>query len=528
MAQQSPSAQRAGSASTGTWVLVATILASSMAFIDGSALNVALDALQKDLHATGADLLWVVNAYLLLLASLILLGGSLGDHFGRNRIFRFGILLFSGASLASGLSPSIGFLIAARAIQGIGGALMVPGSLAIISANFPAEQRGGAIGIWSAAGTITTIGGPLLGGFLANSGFWRGVFFINLPLAAIALIALARVPETRDETATARLDYAGTALVAIGLAGLTYGAIAFGGSATGGPSVGLAALAIGVAALIAFVLVERRVAHPLVDFTLFRSRTFRGANLMTALLYGALGGALLFLPLNLIQVQGYPAAVAGFTFLPFTAALAVISPFTGRLLRRFGPRLLLTAGPIVVAAGFVLMTLPGLTAGPADYFTAYFPAILVIGIGMGITVAPLTTAVMGSAPSSHAGVASGINNAVSRSAQVLATAILGAVALGVFAGHLEGRTAGLPLSEPDRAALRLEAANLANARIPAAVSDEVRDSTQLAIKLAFVDTFRQVVLLAAVAAVLSGVMSWFQIEAQIQPRDDEGTASAAA
>lgn len=504
----------------GTWVLVATILASGMAFIDGSALNVALDALQKDLHASGADLLWVVNAYLLCLAALILLGGSLGDHFGRNRIFRAGIVLFSGASMACGLAPSTGFLITMRAIQGIGGALMVPGSLAIISANFAPAQRGQAIGIWSAAGTITTLGGPLLGGFLASSGFWRGVFFINLPLAVVALVALARVPETRDENAPRSLDYIGTALVAIGLAGLTYGAIALSGEVSGGPILALAALGLGAVALVAFVLTERRIANPLVDFRLFRSRTFRGANLMTALLYGALGGALLFLPLNLIQVQGYPASIAGFNFLPFTILLAVISPFTGRLMKRFGPRVLLTVGPLIVAAGFVLMALPGLTGGPEDYFVSFFPAIVVLGLGMGITVAPLTTAVMGSAPASRAGIASGINNAVARSAQVLATAILGAVALSAFAGHLDARTAALPLPPAARAALLAEAANLANARIPADLSDDLRKQTQEAVKLAFVDTFRQVILLAAGGAALSGMLSAWQVSNRLDP--DEG------
>src|SRR5579859_5408889 len=271
-----------------------------MAFIDGSALNVALPALQKDLQATGADLLWVVNGYLLLLASLILIGGSLGDRFGRKQVFRAGIIIFSVSSFVCGISPSIGLLIAARVVQGIGGALMVPGSLAIISATFQGDQKGQAIGIWSAAGTITTIAGPLLGGFLAGAGLWRAVFFINIPLAVLALISLTHVDESRDESASPHLDYAGTVLVILGLAGLTYGALNL---SMGGGAASVIGLSVGVVALVAFVLVEWRSSHPMVNLALFRSRTFSGTNLMTALLYGALSGALFLFPLNLIQVQ---------------------------------------------------------------------------------------------------------------------------------------------------------------------------------------------------------------------------------
>src|SRR6266540_499832 len=301
----------------GGWVLIATILASSMAFIDGSALNVALPALQADLHATGAQLLWIVNAYLLMLAALILVGGSLGDRLGRKKVFMAGIGLFMLASLACGLAPTVELLIGARVIQGIGGALMIPGSLAIIGASFGAEQRGRAIGTWSAATTLVTIAGPVLGGFLAGAGLWRGVFLINLPLGIAALLVLYfKVSESRDETVDRAIDYLGAILVALGLAGLTYGFIS-------APTRGFddiqsaGALVVGVGALAAFVVVESRTPHPMLPLRLFRSRTFSGTNLLTLFLYGALSVGIFFLSLNLVQVQGYSQSLAGLAFTPF-------------------------------------------------------------------------------------------------------------------------------------------------------------------------------------------------------------------
>src|SRR5690348_8364901 len=391
--------------STETWTLVATILASSMAFIDGTALNVALPALQKELHADGAQLLWIVNAYLLTLAALILLGGSLGDHYGRKRIFGLGIVIFALASLACGLAPTIGFLLIMRIIQGIGGALMVPGSLAIIEAIFREDRRGQGIGLWSSFSTLTTIMGPAIGGVLAGAGLWRFVFFINLPLAAVSLFALTRVPETRDEEAPRQLDYPGVALVAVGLGLLTFGAIQFGAATRSAAQTtgAIVAIVAGIAALVAFVFVEARSTHPLVRLDLFRSRVFTGTNVMCVFLYGALSGALFFLPLNLIQIQGYSATIAGFALLPFSIFLAILSPIMGRLVDRVGPRIPLTVGPIIVALGFILLSLPGITAGPSAYWYTYFPGSILLGLGMGITVTPLTTAVMGSVAASHAG-----------------------------------------------------------------------------------------------------------------------------
>src|SRR5262245_5184045 len=365
---------------SGRWVLVATITASSMAFIDGAALNVALDALQRDLRATGVDLIWIINGYLLFLASLILLGGSLGDHYGRKRIFRIGIVLFSSASFVCGISPNTTILIAARMVQGVGGALMVPGSLAIISASFGPDERGKAIGTWSSFATITTLVAPALGGFLAGAGLWRAVFFINIPLALLSLYALTKVPETRDEASPRRLDYPGTVLIALGLAGLTYGTIGLAQSngASAFDPIPLTAVIGGIAAILGFVWVEARSDHPMVPLTLFKQRTFLGTNLDTIFLYGALSGTTLFLPLNLIQVQGYSADLAGLTLLPLLLLLASLSPIMGRLLPRTGPRLPMVLGPVLVGTAFILLSLPGLTNGPADYWTTYFPAIILL------------------------------------------------------------------------------------------------------------------------------------------------------
>jgi EmrB/QacA subfamily drug resistance transporter len=514
------------------WTLVGTILASSMAFIDSSALNVVLSDLQRDLGASGAELLWIVNAYLLMLAALILTGGALGDRFGRKRIFSMGIALFAAASLACGFAPTIGLLLAGRVIQGIGGALMVPGSLAIITATFKRRRRGWAIGIWSAASTLTTMAGPAVGGVFASLGVWRLVFFINVPLAVIALYALTHVPETRDESATGRFDVAGTLLVALGLFGITFGAIGL-GNRSGAESVNpLDALSLigGVVALALFVVVEMRSAHPMMPLSIFRSRTFTGTNVMCVFLYGALSGTFFFFPLNLIQIQGYNPALAGLANLPFSIVLAILSPMMGRLVDRVGPRLLLTVGPGVVALGFVLLALPGITIGPVAYWWTYFPGILVIGVGMGITVAPLTTAVMSSAPSEHSGVASGVNIAVTRSAQVLALAILGGVAIFTFSSALQTRANSLPLSEEQRATLAASADKLGETPPPPGLNQQTAAQVTTAVQESFVNTFRLLSIISACMALLSAALAWLLVESpgQIRQEATSGQGSARA
>ncbi len=495
------------------WTLVGTILASSMAFIDSSALNVVLSTLQRDLGASGAQLLWIVNAYLLMMAALILTGGSLGDRYGRKRIFSMGIAIFATASLACGIAPTIGLLLAGRVIQGIGGALMVPGSLAIISATFKRRRRGWAIGVWSAASTLTTMAGPAVGGIFASLGVWRLVFFINVPLAVVALFALTHVPETRDETVTGHFDVAGTLLVALGLFGVTFGAIGLGNhSGAGVNPLDVLSLIGGVAALALFVVVEMRSAHPMMPLSIFRSRTFVGTNVMCVFLYGALSGAFFFFPLNLIQIQGYNPALAGLANLPFSIVLAILSPSMGRMADRVGPRLLLTVGPSVVAVGFVLLALPGITIGPVAYWWTYFPGILAIGVGMGITVAPLTTAVMSSAPTEHSGLASGVNNAVTRSAQVLALAILGAVAIFTFSSALQTRAATLPLSAQQRATLVADADKLGETPPPPGVDQQTASQVTAAVQDSFISVFRLISLIGAGMALLSAALAWLLVE----------------
>lgn len=505
------------------WVLFATISASSMGFIGGSALNVALPAIQRDLGATGADLLWIVNAYALFLAALILVGGSLGDHLGRKRIFMIGITLFTVTSLICGLAPSTGILILARAAQGVGGALMIPGSLAIISAYFDSSERGRAIGTWSSITTLTSVLGPVLGGVLAENGLWRGVFFINIPLGLISLWALWRyVPESRDEAASDKLDYLGALLVTVGFAGITYGFIEIGRIGPEGFTNPLyvGALAVGIAGLLGFWYVEATSDHPMMPLRLFRSRTFSGANVLTLFLYGALGAALFFLPLNLVQVQGYGESLAGFALLPFSILLIVMSRWAGGLVDRYGPRLPLIVGPVIVGVAFIALSLPGQTGGPSDYWISFFPGMLLIGLGMGVTVAPLTTTVMGSVPQSNAGVASGVNNAMSRSSQVLATAVMGGIALLIFTTSLGERVVPLNLSDSAITTLEDRAEDLAATQPPAELDNATAEEVRSAIKLAFVDTFRAMNLIAAGLCFLSALLAGLLIDKRLEPPDE--------
>ncbi len=502
--------------STERWVLTATILASSMGFIDSTALNVALSSVQASLHATGAQLLWVINGYLLMLASLILVGGSLGDRWGRKKVFMAGISLFVLASLACGISPSIQFMIAARIVQGIGGSLMIPGSLSIITSMVAPDRRGRAIGTWSAVTTLVTVAGPVLGGFLADHGLWRAVFLINAPLGILSLIVLfLKVTESHDETITGRIDVLGAALVTIGLAGVTYGFISAPGDGFQDPRVYLSLL-VGVIALIAFIYVEVHVEKPMMPLGLFKSHTFSGANLLTLFLYGGLSAGTFFLSLNLIQVQGYTKTEAGLSFLPFAFLLTVMSRWSGGLADRRGPRLLLILGPSLAGCGFFWMAFAGLTNGPSSYWWAFLPGIALFGIGMGLTVAPLTTSVMGSVPTDHSGTASGINNAVSRTAGVLAIAIIGSLALFSFATSLGNRTAAINLSDQARAAMQVESQKLAGASVPSSVGLENVQAVSQSIKMAFVDTFKMIMIICAILAWISAAAAAILIEPRLQ------------
>lgn len=480
------------------WVLAATILGSSMAFIDGTVVNVALPVLQSELHAAINDAQWVVDAYLLVLSSLILVGGSLGDRLGRARVFAAGVVMFTIASIWCGLAPGVGQLIIARAVQGAGAALLIPGSLAIITAVFPAEQRGKAIGTWSALTAMAIICGPLLGGALVQAISWRAVFFINVPFAALVLwILWCRMPAIAGEV-HGSLDWLGTLLVVCGLGAVTWSLIE--GPAHHGMHPMIVALA-GVVCLIAFVVVERHAEDPLVPLALFRSLAFSGANVLTLLLYAALGGAMFLLPFDLIQIRHYTPAGAGAAFLPIVATISLLSRFTGALADRIGARPLLIAGPIVAGCGFALLALRD---SGGSYWSVYFPGLLALGTGMAITVAPLTTTVMTSIDDErHAGAASAVNNAVARVAGLLAIALFGAIAVLTFSNELDRQLVARGAPLPLRQSMAAQSMKLADAAAPRDADPRMRAIVDQSIHDAFQKAFRLDMIVAAALAIVS-------------------------
>jgi EmrB/QacA subfamily drug resistance transporter len=490
------------------WVLAAAIVGSSMAFIDGTVVNVALPAIQADLQATAFQAQWVVESYALLLAALLLVGGALGDHFGRRRIFAIGVGLFAISSVACGLAADVQQLIAARAVQGIGGALLVPGSLALISAAFPSKERGKAIGTWSGFSGITAAVGPVLGGFLVDHFSWTWAFLINVPMALLVLwITWRHVPESRGASASGGLDFWGALLATAGLGGVVYAFIEAPTQGWSSPAV-LAALGIGIVGSAGFIAVERKARTPMLPLGLLRIGNFSGANLLTLLLYAALGGGLYFFPLNLIQVQGYSATVAGAALLPFIFIMFALSGWAGQLVDRFGPRLPLVIGPAIAAVGFALFAVPGVGA---SYWSGFLPAVVVLGFGMTVTVAPLTTTVMNAVGPDLAGVASGVNNAVSRAAAVLAIAVFGAVMAWAFDAALADNLREMGASAQVSAFLEGERSKLAGAAMPPGVDAATAASVKRAVAESFVAGFRWVMLLSAGLAVLSALSAWLMI-----------------
>lgn len=431
---ETPEARRASHSGTSAsaFVLPATILGSSLSFIDGSVVNVALPAIGRDLDAALATMQWVVNGYMLTLASLILIGGAAGDAFGRRRVFLTGLVGFALASVACGLAPSASWLVAARLVQGAAAALLVPASLAIIGAAYTGAERGPAVGTWAAAGALTTALGPVLGGWLVDIVGWRAIFFINVPIAAVALALGLRLPADRAATQDQPLDWFGAlcAIAALGL--LSYGLIALG---EGAAVAGGAAIAASVPAALLFLRTERHAAAPMMPLSLFRSRNFSGANALTLFLYAGLTGSLFLLPLMLINTHGYSATAAGAAFLPFSAIMGFGSRFAGRLVERVGARWPLVAGPALTAIGFALL---GLSGDDPGFWRGFFPGLAIVGVGMTIAVAPLTTVVLDSAPDEQSGIVSGVNNAVARAAGLIAVAALGLAFGGTGMPSLEG------------------------------------------------------------------------------------------
>lgn len=494
----------------GPWVLAATILGSSMAFIDETAVSVALPVVQGALGATAVDAQWIVEAYTLLLAALILVGGSLGDHLGRRRVFAIGIGLFAAASMWCGFASGPEQLIVSRAIQGVGGALLIPNSLALISASFEEERRGKAIGTWAGFTGITMVLGPVLGGYLVENLSWRGIFFINAPLALIVLaITLSRVPESRDEGAR-KLDLPGAALATVGLGGIVFGLLESSKLGLGDPRV-VASLVVGAAALAAFIVVEARSREPMVPLSLFRSRNFTGANTFTLLLYFALSGALFFLPFNLVYVQGYSATAAGAAVVPAVGLMFFLSRYTGGLTDRFGARLPLVLGPAIAALGFALFAVPGIEG---SYWTTFFPAAVVLGIGLSVLVPAVTTVALNSVEGKHSGLASGVNNAFSQTAALLAIAILGVLMFATFTSNLDGRLADLDLPSGARQQLEEEKINLAAVEVPEGLEAELATTVERAVDEAFVSGYRVVMLVTATLALASALSAALLIESK--------------
>jgi len=464
---------------------------------------VALPALQDSLGASVIDVQWVVNGYTLFLSALLMLGGSLGDRFGRKRMFVWGVLVFTAASIWCGLAGNVQHLTAARAVQGAGGALLTPGSLALINANFPEDRRGAAIGTWSSFSAIATVAGPVLGGWLIDTLSWRWIFFINVPLAALAvLIALRSVPESREAADGSRPDAAGSLLVTLGLGGLVYALLE-------GPGLGWTSLSVlvpgsgGAVLLVGFVLYEAHSPNALVPLSLFRSRVFSGINGVTLLLYANLAGLSFFLPMFLIQVRGFSATAAGAASLPLAILLFVASGWSGQLYDRVGPRMPITVGALMTGVAFLLFVLLGEAAG---FLVAVTLPMTVMGAGMALVVAPLTTTVMAGAPDALAGTASGINNAVSRVAGLLAIALLGVIMIGVFAGQLDSRLTDSDLPPAAQAEMRAARTDLAGMTLPAGMPEEQVAEARAAIDAAFTAGFdRVLVWMALVAALGAGL-----------------------
>ena len=470
--------------------LAATVIGSSMAFIDGSVVNVSLPAIQRALHADAAATQWIVNAYLLLLGAFVLIGGSAADLYGRRAIFVSGVAVFTAASIACAFSPNIALLIVSRTVQGLGAALLIPASLAMLGATFDEHERNHAIGIWAGAGALMTAAGPLLGGWLVDQVSWRAIFLLNVPLAIAAVGLTLRFGCESSDPHAKQLDWIGAATVAFGLAAITWGLNAIPASEFRDRAV-LAALGVGTAFLMSFVLIEASLHdRAMMPLSLYRSRNFSATNALTLLLYFALGGALYYLPFGLIRLGGYSATQAGAALLPFALTMGLGASFAGAVADRLGPQLLLTGGPIAAACGLALLAFIGFRQ---PYWVGVFPPTFLLGVGMAITVPPLTSTVMGAAGEAHAGIASGVNNAVARVAGLLAVAALGAVFFANFSHHL-------PETTPAQA----------NEALNAVMSGQPGVDKQAIV--AFERALRAIMLITASCAALAGLIGWVWVE----------------
>ena len=505
----------------GNLILAATIIGSGMVYLDGTIVTVALPQIQKEFNASVSGLQWLIDIYILFLTVPILVAGSLSDRYGRKKLFNIGLIGFTGASVVCGIASSVFFLNIARVFQGVFGAIMLPGSLAILNATFPVHIRGRVIGTWSAFIPITTAIGPLLGGWLVDNVSWRAAFYINLPLGLITLFLSVRfIPESRSENPPEKQDWLGAALIMLGLGGLIYGLIE-------GPKLGWGdllvwiSLVVSLACLVGFVLVETKMDHPMIPLSLFKSRSFTGVTIMTFVLYFAMSGVFFFLTLNLQQIQNFSATMAGAAFMPVIVSLFLISRWAGNFADKFGPRLLMIIGPIVIAVGFFLYMIPG---AEANYWLTLFPATLIFGVGLGITIAPLTTVALAAVPIHLSGLASGVSNAVSRVATMLAVALLGFLMILQFGNSLSDRTQALDLSSEDRYLLQEETLKLGGAEAPVTLEADMVDSVEGAIDAAFIDAFRLMMGLCGGLALVSAIVSLVTIHNDALVYDEKRAA----
>ena len=500
---------------TGRWTMLSTILASSMAFIDGTALNVILPSLQRELDASGLDLFWVLNSYLLMLAALIIVGGSLGDKLGRVKVFKFGILVFTIGSALCGFAPDIRFLIIFRTIQGIGGAFMIPGSLAIISSIFSEKEKGKAIGTWSVVTTIVSISGPVLGGALADIGLWRFIFFINIPLGIFSFFALHyKVPESY-KPGTSKIDWPGAILLVLSLAAITFGLLEM-------PELGyshwvvITNIIIGIILFVVFLYIETKTKDPMMPLGMFRNSTFSGVNLLSFFLYAALGAMMLFLSLNIIQIQGYSQLQAGLTFLPFSLLMVLLGRKMGSLTDKYGAKRFLIFGPLLTGLGFVWLSMIGITNGPSDYWTTYFPGLMVFALGISITVVPLTTTVMTCVDEGDSGIASGINNSVTRISGTFINALLGALAFYWFSSFILPDIDALQLQETMKIEIMEETIKLGGAKASLSYDIALQEAINAIYQKGFVATYKVVGLFSAFLAFLSAGIALLMVKKKKQ------------
>ncbi len=494
--------------SSETLIILVTILGSGMVYLDQTALTVALPTMQVAFHTDVAGLQWLVDIYILTLACLLLIGGGLGDRYGRVRVYVTGMILFTIASVICGATTSLGALIAARALQGIGGALLVPGSLAILNATIQPERRGRAIGLWSSFAPLIALAGPVVGGALVDTLSWRIIFFLNVPLGALAsFLALRYIPENKDEHATGPLDWPGIFTLLVGLGGLVYGIIE-------GPNLGLftpsvlIALLIGLVGLAAFVFTEAHSPAPIMPLSFFRNLTFTGINLVTLVLYLALSGVFFFLVINFQQAQGYSAQESGLAQLPASLVLVFIATPVGRLSSRFGAKPLMLIGIVLCGVAFLLFARLGLET---NYWTSFFPAIVTFGLGLGLFVVPLTAVALTALPDRFSGVSSGVNNAATRVAQMLAVAIFGAMLASGFRAALINRLTPIDLDPPLRAQLIDNARNLGAIEVPLSLHVEQITQVRQAVRLALVDSSRVLMFVCAGLCLLAALITAFLI-----------------